>query len=495
MDKNGKKLTEQELIDILVAWYKLDKSTEELRQAAATYIHQNDAAAEARLKIESRIESRVQAVAAPVTVERVVPGILEDSEANAELALTTPTRRTALSGSESSPVAYQPQYEPTDELIGTRRVSVDVWALYYATEEFFHKVSFGILNMQALAFLFCVGISAAVIVGAWQSSLSTERQKKAAYKSMVIAPADGKLVEKEPEKELANEIANEPDNAPDNAPAKSSDKAIVSAVEKAPQPTVLTPTPVAPAEETAKLPTEPVVEPSNTKIPSSSVASAGPAPEPVETSDPRFGPVLQLMEQADWDRALATMRTLEEGKDSDLQPLLTMLKVEALIRKRDTDSMELARQLLMDCKYGEYDTVYDLLVARWMLLCSMEDRKRFLSEAASLPESARRRMSSWAQIRNGSKDALTEVLLETTASKGQSEVCDLLFIASFHFNVGKMDETIRELLDTQLKLRALQATGKSKVESWLLDTAKSQLVARVDDILAMIKGLSRKSID
>jgi hypothetical protein len=175
--------------------------------------------------------------------------------------------------------------------------------------------------------------------------------------------------------------------------------------------------------------------------------------------------------------------------------MLSLLRVEALIQKRDKASMELARQLLMDCKSGQFETIYDLLVARWMLLGGTDDRKRFLNEAASLPVSARQRMSTWAHVRNGSKDAMTELVLESSASKGQSETCDLLFLASFHYNLGKKNECIRELLDSQQKLQTLQTSGTNKVESWLLENAKLQLASKVDDILEMVSRQSNKQIN
>ena len=160
-----------------------------------------------------------------------------------------------------------------------------------------------------------------------------------------------------------------------------------------------------------------------------------------------------------------------------------------------TNNMEEARQLLMDCKCGEYEIVYDLLVTRWMLLGRADDRNRFLTEAASLPISARQRMSTWAHIRNGSKDSMNAVALEVNNPKSQSDLCDLLFLASFHFNVGKIDETVLELLEVQEKLRALQTAGLNKAESWLLETAKKQLTSKVDEILAMVNRQRSKQIN
>ena len=98
-------------------------------------------------------------------------------------------------------------------------------------------------------------------------------------------------------------------------------------------------------------------------------------------------------------------------------------------------------------------------------------------------------------IRNGSKDSMNAVALEVNNPKSQSDLCDLLFLASFHFNVGKIDETVLELLEVQEKLRALQTAGLNKAESWLLETAKKQLTSKVDEILAMVNRQRSKQIN
>ena len=411
MDKMDKKLTDRELIEVLVAWYKLDQSNEELREAVAAYVRQNAVPA----------TDLGDATALRVSKSSALPSYESN---DGYLDFETPKTKQA---------TYKAQFEPTDELIGTRGWSIDVWALYYGIEEFFHKISFGLLNMQVLAGLFCIAISAAVFAGAWQSMLSSERQKKAAYKT--ITPAEkgrNDFSLPEPKTELE----------------------------------------------------------SNTKVASTSVTR-----ELTDNSEVEFTPALQLMESTDWDSALANLQTLDDAGNKGLQPLLTLMKIEALIQKRDTESMELARQLLLDCEWGEYDIVYDLLVARWILLGSVEDRKRFLDEAASLPEAARRRMTTWAHIRNNSRDAMTEVMLETNMAKDQSEVCDLLFLASYHFNLAKFDVTTRELLETQQKLRDLKPTGKSQTETWLLDSAKKHLSSKIDEILNVVSKQPRKPIN
>ncbi len=440
MDKISKKLTDRELIDVVVSWYKLDQSTEDLRNAVSLYLQRTPTVVpivvEAISFEEPGVESGPDAIA------------LQDTNQN-QSTLIVPVDKPAIANAVSSEVTYTQQFEPTDELIGSRGRIIDAWALYYGVEECFYRISFGLLNMHTLAFLFCILISIAVVIGAWQSNLSTERQKKATFKSMVIEP---------------------PNQSPENPAVPDLDSVIepnksLSAAE----PIEASPTPIV-----------------NSTSNESSAATYAETP---------FTPAVRLMEKASWDEALANLQTLEVKGDSDREPLLTLLRIEVLIQKHDAESMELARQLLMDCKWGEFNLVYDLLVARWMLFGSLDDRKRFLNEAASLPDTARRRMSTWAHVRNGSKDAMNEVSLESYASKGQSEVCDQLFMSLFHYTMGKFDVTVRELLDTKKKLRALHAYGKTDVENWLLETSMSQLTSKVDDLLTLARRQTRKEIN
>ncbi len=490
MDTTGKKLTDRELIDLVLAWYRLDQSAEELRSAVALYL-QNPPGA-------------VPTVVDVISFEAPDPAISLTPSRNGS-SLITPVHKSeknAMPGTgevEPNEVTYEPQFEPTDELIGSRGWLIDIWALYYGVEECVQRISFGLINMHMLAFLFCILITVAVAIGAWQSNLSTERQKKATFKSMVIEPvdktprnassqpSDAPLEQNELLTDSESTTTTEPtvttEVAPDTiAQSASADPANADSVDAVPSATVKSPS-------VKSRPVEPVA--------SEPVAIEPVAIEPVaiETARAEFGPALGLMEKSLWNEALENLNALEKTGGRELQPLLTLVKIEALIRKHDEESMELARQLLVDCKWGEFDIVYDLLAARWMLLASSDDRARFLSESASLPDAARRRMSLWARIRNYSKDAMSEVILKTLASKGQSEVCDLLFIASFHFNVGRYDETIRELLEVQQKLRALHVARNNSVENWLLETARSQLASKTDDILNLVRDRLKKEIN
>ena len=435
MDKLGKKLTDRELIEVVLAWYELDQSTEQLRKAVARYVQQHEAV--------------IPSVENALIFEEPGAESLERNETDRNDSKShSPESKSGTRVSVAKEVAtYQPQFESTNELIGSRGWVIDAWALYYGTEEFFNRISFGLLNMQGLAVLFCILISATVMIGAWQSSLSIERQKKATFKSMEVESTETNR-KQFPLREL---------NAPKESDALAGTEAADTSLKS-------------------------IATPTSTKS------------STFEQEGAEFETALSLIEEKAWDDALAHLQSLESDDRSNRQPLLSLVKVEALIQKRDAASMELARQLLMDCNWGEYEIIYDLLVARWMLLGNLTDRKRFLNEAASLPESARGRMSTWAHIRNGSKDALTLATLETSTSKGQSDVCDLLFIASFHFNVGRFEETIRELEDTRQRLLTLQATGNSNVENWLLETAKSQLASKVDEILRLVRS-PRKQIN
>ena len=430
MVKMGKKLTDRELIDAVLAWYNDDQSAEQLREAVSAYVQQN---------------AIVPAVALANDFGKY--GALEEHEAGsnelceANYAGAKPNAAERIF--EAQDVGLFQPFEPSDGIVGNGGWMIDFWALYYALEDFIHWISFGLLTMKRMAIMVCMLISTGVIIGAWQSSRSSERQKKATFKSMNV----------ESDK---NRIPYSVSEVIDSPPQESM--------------------PAAAAEPSA---------------PSSNVTSVPTALDP----SIKFDAAIEFMEKADWNDALANLQILENEGGSDLQPLSTLIRVEALIRKRDVESMELARQLLMDCKSSEYELVYDLLVTRWILLGSAEDRKRFLNEAASLPESARQRMSIWAHIRNGNKDELTGQTLESSAPKGQSAVCDLLFMASLHFNQGNRDETIRELLEAQQKLKNLLSSGENKVVSWLLETAKLQLSSKVDEILALVNRQQSKQFN
>ena len=442
MEKMDHKLTDRELIEAVLAWYAHNQSTEQLREAVSAYVQQNAGEAPAAARKFASLESGTDTF-------QQVPTYQNDSKNLADKEVE-----------EFAGVPYQP-FEPVDEDYRGGGWGVDVWALYYGMEDFLHRISLGLLTMQRLAVAFCIFISIVVAIGAWQSSLSNERQKKATFKSMV---GDRAAMHQEP--------SSQPEPSPSLASESLASESLAS-------------------ESLA-----------SESLASASLASgptdAGSAPTMVKSNG--FSPVgiefstaLSLMEKAAWDDALANLQMLENDGRQELQPMLSLLQVEALIQKRDTESMELARQLLMDCKSGEFEVVYSLLVARWMLIGSAVDRNRFLSEVASLPASTRERMATWAHVRNGSKDAMAEAALAGYASSGKSDMCDLLFLATFHYSIGKSDETVRELLDMQQKLRKLQTSGTNKVEDWLLETAKLHLASKVDEILALAhRKLSRQ---
>ena len=417
MEKMGNKLTDRELIDAVLAWYEQDGSTEQLRNVICAYVQQN---------------------ALVTTSVRNGASYSGHEIGTFQFEQTTPndSENLAFKKMETNEGMPDQLFEQVDEVVDAGVWGIDIWALYFGIEDFIHRKSLGLLTMQRLAVSFCILISVMVANGAWHSSLSSERQKKATFKSLEVDRAV-----KNQEQITGPELNSSP------------------------------------AQKAASLPSEPIDE-----APTSTM-SASKEFNPVEVE---LSNALSLMDKAAWDDALVKLQILENDGRQDLQPMLTLLKVEALIQKRDTASMELARQLLMDCKCDEFDVIYNLLVARWMLIGSTVDRHRFLSEVASLPDSARERMATWARVRNGSKDAMVERTLETYASAGKSHMCDLLFLASFHYNVGKNAETVRELLDMQQQLRSLQTAGTNKLERWLLETAKLHLASKVDEILALI---------
>ena len=422
----GNKLTDRELIDAVLAWYEHDGSTEQLRDVICVYVQQNEL-------VTSSVGNGTTYSGHEVGTFRFEQITPNDS------------KNLAFKKMETKEGMPDEPFEPVDEVVDAGVWGIDIWAIYFGIEDFIQRMTLGLLNMQRLAVSFCILISIMVANGAWHSSLSSERQKKATFKSMEVNRAV-----KDQEQSTTPELN------------------------------------YSPAQKTASLPPEPI------DAATVSTMSASQEFNPVEIE---LSNALSLMDKAAWDDALVNLQILENEDRQDLRPMLTLLKVEALIQKRDTASMELARQLLMDCKWGEFEVIYNLLAARWMLIGGTLDRNRFLSEVASLPDSARKRMATWAQVRNGSKDAMAERTLETYASAGKSHMCDLLFLASFHYNLGKNSEAVRELLDVKQQLRSLQTAGTNKLESWLLETAKLHLASRVDEILALINRKPSQQIN
>ena len=166
MEKMDHKLTDRELIEAVLAWYAHNQSTQQLREAVSAYVQQNAGEAPAAARKFASLESGTDTF-------QQVPTYQNDSKNLADKEVE-----------EFAGVPYQP-FEPVDEDYRGGGWGVDVWALYYGMEDFLHRISLGLLTMQRLAVAFCIFISIVVAIGAWQSSLSNERQKKATFKSMV----------------------------------------------------------------------------------------------------------------------------------------------------------------------------------------------------------------------------------------------------------------------------------------------------------------------
>lgn len=207
---------------------------------------------------------------------------------------------------------------------------------------------------------------------------------------------------------------------------------------------------------------------------------------PVQVHFVEFEDVIRSLDQSAWEDALVSVQRLESDIRPELKPLLSLLKIESLLQKRDAGSLELARQELMDGKFGEHKLLFELLVGRWVLLSSAADRARFLSESAALPSSERERMTIWARVRNRSADVHAVSILKSAASSSPSNVCDQLFLASCHHKAGKSDQTVRELLEMQQRLRALRSEDSNSAAAWLLEASKAQLTAKADEFLATI---------
>ncbi len=101
-------------------------------------------------------------------------------------------------------------------------------------------------------------------------------------------------------------------------------------------------------------------------------------------------------------------------------------------------------------------------------------------------------MLPWAKVRSGAADALTETQLQSNVLDAPCPACDLLFLASCHFNAAKRDQSTRELLDAQQKLRGINAAGFDLAESWIVTASKEELVDKIDEI---VRVMQRKQIN
>ncbi len=335
-------------------------------------------------------------------------------------------------------------YEPLADVVDEPRGAwiPDGWGLYYAIDDYLYRVSFGFVTILNLTIMVGFMIVAAVALSAWQISTSVERQQQQLYKSMGSNESNAK---KPLIPSLTTSVTSSDSAASDRSP----------------------------------------FSPDRTQEPSNEAADK---PE----QETPFDKAITLIDKPDLPAALTELESLEGSDQPNVLPLATLLKVESLMRLRNAESMELARQSLMDCKFAGHELNFDLLVARWMMTCSASDRMRFIREAASLPTEARSRMVNWAKVRSGSASAILESEIESNAPRSPNGVCDRLFLASCQYNGGKSEQTLRELLDVQQKLRALSTRGLDRAEAWLLESSKNELAEKVDDIVTLI---SRKQIN
>ncbi len=491
MDKMVKKLTERELIDHVLAWYELNRTSDELRETISAYLGQErgdmDTEAAQCSVDDPSMHGDLQAAHSQEFSQ-------EFGEPREPVEYRPAVAAAATKKVEAKEAVYVPQFEPTDEIIASRGLMLDTWAIYYATEEFFNRISFGLLNMHSLALLFCLAVSGAVMFGAWQSSQSIERQKKAAFKSMDIEALNKKRtpslfseLDSEPKDEEVLEKSQNEEIASDPMPAVPA--------EESPLVAALDPAMSEPTESAATLPESTSVEAETVGgIATSTVADVPELQEILEPAPDEFAKALSLFASGEWQNALVQLQELENSGRCESKSLLTLLQIEACIQLKDADSRELGRQLLMNFDPSQHELLYELQAARWILMGTKDERLRFLSESASLPESVRQRMTLWAQIRNGNKDALIDTSIADNASKGPGRLCDLLFAASYHFNVGGYDSSFNELMDAKQMLCDLPSPSGSKAEEWLLEASRTPLLSKIEDIIVVVSQKLRNQI-
>ncbi len=68
------------------------------------------------------------------------------------------------------------------------------------------------------------------------------------------------------------------------------------------------------------------------------------------------------MKAKQWTEALAQLQALEDGGRNELQPHIAFLKAEIMLQMNNKESLELARQSLMDTKFEGHEIVFHLLV-------------------------------------------------------------------------------------------------------------------------------------
>ena len=442
MDEMSNKVSESDLMKALLSWRLDNISSDQLRKIVDQYLQVSPRFAETPADAELvSVESRVPAIRTFASLEA------ED----AQRASLTPAYK-APSFEEHESVPYEPMPDVVDEPRGAW--IPDGWGLYYMIDDWLYRISFGFVTVLNLTILLGFLIIIGVLFGAWQISTSSERQKKASYKTMVPSGSsrDKQRDATEPltpaEPASTNPLNGE--SGESNGVSEKSDDSTSTNSSTGEAPTAFKSSGSNNSSLNNSSPNDTALNDSgNDKVPNLSSA--------ILTSS--FDKVLALMEASDHSAALKEIETLEAGDTAELQPVLTYLKIESLIQKRDNDSMELARQALMDCDSVGHELVFDLLVSRWMLMCSSQARERFLRESASLAIENRSRMVNWAKVRSGAFDAILESELESNAPRTPNAVCDRLFLASCRFNAGKGEQTRRELLDVELKLRSLNTRG------------------------------------
>ena len=444
MDEFNSPLTDKDLIKAILSWRADELSDDELRMAIDSY---KSNLAETQITRSSKL---------PVS-----NSLVSSNMGGSERKFATFDDFDSTSPTSYETVPYEPIADVVDEPRGAW--IPDGWGMYYAVDDFLYRVSYGFVTILNLTIMLGFLMVAGVVFSAWQVSQSAERQQRPKYKSMSSSPQRDR---KSTVPELTAPVSTPNSNAIDSP--------FPSDAEQTPE--------NATSDQKALEPAASVSADSN--------ASAR-AADSKKMATP-YDRAIELIDKPDWPAAMLELQRLEDSSEPGVKPMATLLKIELLMRERTPEAMELARQSMMDCKFEGHELNFDLLVTRWVLTCSADDRLRFLRESASLPPEARARMVNWAKVRSGSSSVLLESELESNAPRTPNGLCDRLFLASCQFNAGKSDQTLRELLNVQQKLRSLSTRELDRSETWLLESSKTLLAEKVDEI---VTAISRKQIN
>ncbi len=460
MEEMSHKVSDAELIKALLSWRLDNISSDQLRLVVDRYLAVRP---NARTNFEDVSNTNTLADQPESQASRTFEAM--EAEDALRSAAATAYKSPSFEAYETVP------YIPIADVVQERHGAwiPDGWGLYYSVDDYLNRVSRGFLSILNLAMLFGFLVVAGVLFGAWQISMSNERQKKATFKPMSSSSTSRDKQRDAPKSPIPTTVGRETSPEETSSVSGTSGTPPSNTASASPAPE-RSPAVAATSERTKRTEQLKSVEPELNKA---TVLSP-------------FDKITDLLAASNSTDALREIEALEAGGQTDLQPMLTFLKVEALLEKLDSESMELARQLLMDCKSSGHELAYDLLVSRWMLLCGADSRERFLRESASLPIESRSRMVNWAKVRSGASDAVLQSELESNAPRTPNSVCDRLFLASCHLNAGMSEQTRRELLDVEQKLRALNTRGFGKVEVWLIESSKKQLVEKVAEIVTSI---------